>query len=697
MNDQSNMNMTNPLLIGKGLPPFDDIKSNHIVSGINQLLQELEIELQQLENNIKPTWEDLIIPLNRIEERLSWSWGIISHLMGVKNSEQLRDAYETVQPDLVSFSTRLSQSKPIYEAFVKLQDDKTWDTLDYAQKRIVESAVKSAKLSGVALEGDVKARFNEIELELADLSTKFSNNVLDSTKSFELILTTAEDIDGLPPSLLSLASQNARSKNLAENTWLITLDYPSYVPFLKFSNRRDLREKVYRAFVTRASSGNFDNNPIIEQILTLKHEQAQILGYETYAEVSLATKMAPDVETVEKLLEELRVVSYPIAKKELEDLKSFALSSNHFSDDFSLQPWDVSFWAEKQRESLFNFTEEELRPYFSLDEVLKGLFNLAHRLFAITITPADGNAPIWHEDVRYFQVSDENDEVIAYFYLDAYSRPSEKRGGAWMDDCLGRGKVTENGVTFIRKPVAYLICNQSPPVDGKPSLMTFNDVETLFHEFGHGLQHLLTKVDYCDASGINNIEWDAVELPSQFMENWCYDKATLFGMAKHYETGETLPSHYYEKLVAAKNYMSASQMLRQLHFSLVDLDLHHRYHSYQGISPHDVSQRIAQNTTIIPPLTEDRFLCAFSHIFAGGYSAGYYSYKWAEVLSADAFSAFEEVDLTDSEAIAKIGKRFRDTVLALGGSISPMEVFHAFRGRSPKTTALLKHSGLIGK
>lgn len=687
------MTKKNPLLIGKGLPPFEDIKADHVVPAITELLEDLKTKLEQLEANVKPTWQDLVIPLNKIEDRLGWSWGVIGHLMGVKNSPELREAYETVQPKLVTFANKISQSKTIYQAFKQIQDSKTWDNLDSAQRRIVESAIKEAELSGVALEGEQKERFNAIQLELAEISTKFSNNVLDSTKAFKLKLTQPDEVDGLPESLLSLAAQTAREEGEENATtengpWVITLNYPSFGPFLKYSTRKYLREKVYKAYITRASNGELDNNPIIKQILKLKQEQAQILGYQTYAQVSLVRKMAPDVEAVEKLLEELRVVSYDAAQKELDELKAFA-------NDENLELWDVSYWAEKQREAKFDFTQEELRPYFPLPQVLDGLFGLAKRIFGVTITDADGEAPVWHEDVRYFKVTNENNEVMAYFYLDAYSRPSEKRGGAWMDDCIGRGKIEEDGEIITRLPVAYLVCNQTPIVDGKPSLMTFSEVETLFHEFGHGLQHMLTKIDYPNAAGINNVEWDAVELPSQFMENWCYDKATLFGMAKHYETGETLPEHYYQKLLAARTYMSGSAMLRQLHFSLLDLELHHRYQPDGNETPHQVRDRIAKTTTIMQPLPEDQFLCAFGHIFAGGYAAGYYSYKWAEVLSADAFAAFEEAGLENESAIASIGKKFRDTILALGGSLPPMDVFKAFRGRQPETEALLRHSGLL--
>ena len=690
----TNINITdNPLLRGKGLPPFDQIKPEQVVSGITQLLQELEAELAHLEANVTPTWSGLVEPLTEIEERLSWSWGIVGHLMSVKNSPELRQAYETAQPQVVQFANQLSQSKPLYQAFKALRQGDNWTILEPAQTRIVEAAIRDAELSGVGLEGEKRERFNQIQLKLAELATKFSNNLLDATKAFKLKLTSPEEVAGLPPSALSLAAQTARTEG-EENAspengpWVITLDYPSYIPFMKYATNRELREKLYKAFITRAASGELDNNPLIDRILELRQEQAQLLGYGSYSQVSLARKMAPDVVTVEKLLEELRSVSYDAAVKELEELKAFAKTED-------LKHWDISFWTEKQKEAKFAFNAEELRPYFPLPQVLEGLFSLAKRIFGVTITAADGQAPVWHEDVRYFQITDETGEVIAHFYLDPYSRPGEKRGGAWMNDCLNRGKIRENGKVTTRLPVAYLVCNQTPPVDGKPSLMTFEEVETLFHEFGHGLQHMLTKVDYPGAAGINNVEWDAVELPSQFMENWCYDRTTLLGMAKHYETAEALPEHYYQKLLAARNYMSGSLMLRQLHFSFLDLELHHRYQPGGEETPKQVRDRIAKTTTVISPLQEDSFLCGFGHIFAGGYAAGYYSYKWAEVLSADAFAAFEEAGLENEEAIASVGKRFRDTVLALGGSVHPMEVFQAFRGREPQTEPLLRHSGLL--
>ena len=689
----------NPLLQGRGLPPFADITPEQVEPAFKHLLTELQQQLAILETNVEPTWTGLVEPLEKLTEKLYWSWGILNHLMGVKNSPDLRIAYQKVQPQVVHFINTLGQSKPIYKAFKALRASDTWETLESAQQRIVEAAIRDAKLSGVGLEGEARERFNVIQMQLAELATDFANNLLDATSAFSLVLTTKAEIDGLPSSLISLAAQAARIAGEEQATpengpWHITLDFPSYFPFMQHSTRRDLREKLYKAYITRASSGELNNNPLIEKILQLRQELAKLLGFENFAELSLASKMAKNVPAVEKLLEELRQASYDAAVKDLEALKAFA-KSQKAAEVEDLQHWDISFWAERQREAKFAFTEEELRPYFPLPQVLDGLFGLIKRLFGVTVTPADGQAPVWHEDVRYFQISDKNGTPIAYFYLDPYIRPAEKRGGAWMEACIHRSKITERGITSTRLPVAYLICNQTPPVDNKPSLMTFDDVETLFHEFGHGLHHMLTKVDYTGAAGINNVEWDAIELPSQFMENWCYDRPTLFSMAKHYETGEPLPEHYYQKLLAARNYMSGSAMLRQIHLSSVDMELHYRYRPGGDETPIDVRERIAKTTTVLPPLPEDAFLCAFGHIFEGGYAAGYYSYKWAEVLSADAFAAFEEADLEDEVAIHDTGRLYRDTILAMGGSMHPMEIFKAFRGREPKTTALLKHNGLL--
>ena len=703
----------NPLLVGKGLPPFERIEAKHVEPGIEQLIRELREEVRSLEDALEQTstttWESLVVPLTAITERLGWSWGIIGHLMGVKNSPELRAAYESVQPNLVQFSNEISQSQHIYKGLKQLRESEQWEKLSPAQQRIVEAELRDAELSGVGLTGQTKEAFNEIQQALAELSTQFSNHVLDATKAFSLTLTEQEDVAGLPPSLLSLSAQAARDagdKNGADEAtaedgpWRITLDMPSYVPFLRHAKRRDLREKLYRAFITRASSGELNNKPLIEKILELRQQQANILGFENYAELSLARKMAPSVSAVESLMEELRSASYEAAKEELEEIKTFAGKHSDAQIDpqassaAEVRQWDAPFWTERMREEKFDLNDEALRPYFPLPRVLDGLFELAERLFGISISAADGSAPLWHPDVRYFQVRDaEDDSVVAHFYLDPYSRPAEKRGGAWMDECIVRAKESTD-TDKVRLPVAYLVCNQSPPVDGKPSLMTFSEVETLFHEFGHGLQHMLTRVDYSGAAGINNVEWDAVELPSQFMENWCYDRDTLFGMAKHYETGESLPEADYQKLLAARHFMTGNAILRQVNFGWLDIALHAQYKPGAEESVWELRDRLSEKTTILKPLPEDAFLCSFGHIFAGGYAAGYYSYFWAEVLSADAFSAFEEAGLDNPKDVATIGRRFRETVLALGGSLHPMDVFKAFRGREPSTQALLRHRGL---
>ncbi len=688
-----------PLLQGQGLPPFPEITPEQVVPAMTELLTEADAALTKLEANIIPTWSGLVEPLDRLTERIGWSWSIVGHLMGVKNSPELRAAYEEMQPQLVQFWTRLGQSAALYQGYKAIAASPEFANFDAAQKRIIEAAIRDMELSGVGLTGEPKQRFNEIQLALAELSNKFSNNVLDATKAFSLTLNKPEEIAGLPASLLAQAAQSARAAGNEAATptdgpWTITLDAPSYGPFMQHSQCRDLREQVYKALVSRAAAGDYNNLENIDRILELRREKSNILGFDNFAELSLASKMAPNVAAVENLLESLRSASFEAAKQDLEDLRAFAISKDA-PEANDLQHWDMAFWSERLREAKFDFNAEELRPYFPLEQVLSGLFNLAHQLFGVKITAADGQAPIWNPDVRYFQVANEQNSPIAYFYLDAYSRPSEKRGGAWMADCISRSKLTDKDGSTVRLPVAYLTCNQTPPVDGKPSLMTFGEVETLFHEFGHGLQHMLTTVDFVGASGISNVEWDAVELPSQFMENWCYHRPTLLSLGKHYETGEPLPEHYYQKLLAARTFMSGSGMLRQIHFSWLDIALHSSYQPGGTETIADVRNRLAKISMVIPPLPEDNFLCSFGHIFAGGYAAGYYSYKWAEVLSADAFAAFEDAGLDDADAIETTGRRFRDTVLSLGGSKHPMEVFTSFRGREPDPAALLRHNGLV--
>lgn len=647
---------------------------------------------------MEPTWPKLVEPLEKIVDKLTVVWGTVNHLKSVQDSAELRSAIEEVQPEKVKFELRLGQSKPIYNAFKVIRESSDWPQFSEARKRIVENQLKEAILSGVALEDNKREQFNKIQQELERLSQKFEENVLDATKKYEKLVTDKKEIEGLPATALGLAAQTAASKGhenaTAENgPWIITLDAPSFMSVMQHARNRSLREEVYRVYVTRASGGELDNTEIINQILKLRLEKAQLLGYKNYAEVSMAMKMAT-VEKAEELLEKLRAASWDPAVQDLEDIKNFAKLQGAAEAD-NLTHWDISFWSERLRESKYDINEEELRPYFSLPKVMDGLFSLAKKLFGIDIEPADGLAPVWNKDVGFYVVKDSAGAPVAYFYFDPYSRPAEKRGGAWMDEVVSRSRVLSPDGSSSRLPVAHMVCNQTPPVGEKPSLMTFREVETVFHEFGHALQHMLTRQDEGLVAGIRGIEWDAVELPSQFMENWCYHRDTLMSIAKHYETGETLPEDVYKKLLAARTFRAGSLSLRQLKFATVDLELHTRYIPEGSESIYDVDQRISKKTQVIPPLPEDRFLCSFSHIFAGGYAAGYYSYKWAEVLSADAFSAFEDVGLDNDKAVIETGRRFRETILALGGGKAPLEVFVEFRGREPSPEALLRHNGLL--
>ena len=693
----------NPLLHDDVLPLFDQVRAEHVEPAVRDVCARMATALDALEATVQPTWDGLAVPLERMQDQLGRVWGTVGHLMGVANSPELRAAHDAVQPLVVELSMRAGQSRPLYEAWKALRDGAQWPQLTPAQQRIVTCNVRDAELSGVGLLGPARERFNALQLQLAELSTRFSNHVLDATKAWSLDLTDPDDVAGLPPSLLGLAAQVWREAHPdapssadpgTTGPWRITLDMPLTAPFLQHSQRRDLRERVYRASITRASQPPFDNTPLLDEILGARLELAQLLGFGDYAELSLVQKMAAKPETALELLERLRGQAMAAARQDLQNLRELAAQSGQ-PDAQVFAPWDVAYWAERLREAKYAFSDEQLRPYFALPNVLDGLFALAHRLFGVTIVAADGATSVWHADVRFFRVHDDAGQEIAAFFLDPYSRPAHKRGGAWMDECVGRSRALAKPGQAVRLPVAYLVCNQTPPVGDVPSLMTFGEVETLFHEFGHGLQHMLTQVAEGLASGIRNIEWDAVELPSQFMENWCYHEPTLRGLTRHIETGEPLPLDVFQRILAARTYRAGSDMLRQLLFALTDLALHHGYRPGQGESPFDVYRDVASRTSVLAPLPEDRFLCAFSHIFSGGYAAGYFSYKWAEVLSADAFAAFEEAGLDDPTQVAQTGRHFRDTVLGLGGSLHPADVFRAFRGRDASAEALLRHYGLL--
>lgn len=733
---------TNPLLASGDFPLYDQVTAEHVAPGMKMLIGEAEAALAALEVRlVKDKYEikctEFLSELERMSDRIGRAWGVVNHLKAVKDTEKLRNAVEAVQPIVVTFNLKTSQSEAVYQAFKTIMDGPQFAGLTPAQKRIVENEIRDAQLSGVALEGEKKDRFNAIQQELAKLSTSFSNNVLDSTKAFTIRITDKEEVAGLPASALGLASQTAVSKGDKDSTaengpWIFTLDGPSFLPVQQHAKNRALRELLYEQYITRASektvaketkmgeiageikdgtvgkrqglgllakrvtqklglsSGkSLDNTPIIEKILALKYERAQLLGKRHHADVSTASKMAT-FEGAMKLMEDLRAKSYDFAVKEMDELKAFAKKQGFEGE---LKNWDVTFYAERMREAMYSYQEEDLRPYFSLPRVLEGLFSLVTRLFDVEIVAADGKAPVWDKDVRFFQIN-RNGAPVAYFYLDPYSRPAEKRGGAWMDECASRSKTMAAAGSALRLPIAHMVCNQSPPVGDQPSLMTFREVETLFHEIGHALQHMLTTQEEGLVAGIRGVEWDAVETPSQFMENWCYDKATVDKMAKHYETGETIPTDLWNKVKAAKNYRAGSMMLRQLQFSVTDLQLHSAFQPGGDKSVHDLYKEVAKTYQIQEPLEYDRFLCGFSHIFAGGYSAGYYSYKWAEVLSADCFAAFEEAGLDNEDKVKETGVRFRDTVLAMGGGAAAPEVFKEFRGRDPTPDALLRHSGL---
>ncbi len=681
--------LDNPLLGPTDrLPQFDQIRTEHVVPAIDALIESLEQELATAEAGVDPaTWESVVEPIERLTNKMHHVWGTIGHLFAVKNSDELRDAYQAVMPKVIEFGQRRSQSPALYKGLRSLRDSSSFQDMDRARQRIVESLIRSADHYGVGLEGDDRDRFNVIQQQMGELRTRFSNNVLDATKAFQLDLTTREEVDGLPDSLLQLAAQSHGDGATAENgPWRITLDYPSYVPFMEHSKRRDLRKQLFLASLTRASSGDLDNTAIVSDTLRLRRESAKLLGFENYAALSIDAKMAKDVAAIRTLSSELRDRAFDHAKDERAELEEYAQA--HGAEE--VRHWDIGFWAERLRESKFNYSDEELRPFFPLPRVLEGLFDIAKRLFGVTIVAADDKAPKWNDDVRYFEIKEPSGEQIASFYLDPYSRPADKRGGAWMDECLSRTRLDGSR----RNPVAYLVCNQTPPVGRDPSLMTFNEVLTLFHEFGHGLQHMLTSVDYGLASGIRNVEWDAVELPSQFMENWCYQPNVLRELSGHYQTGESLPDATIEKLIGARTFRAASQLLRQLYMGELDLRLHDSFDPDGKQTPFELMHEILPHYSVWPALKEDRFLCSFSHVFAGGYAAGYYSYKWAEVLSADAFAAFEEAGLENEEALRETGRRFRETVLGCGGAEHPMEVFKAFRGREPSTEPLLRHTGL---
>lgn len=680
--------MTNPLLASHKLPPFSAIRAEHVEPAIRQLIDDGRAQLQSLLDGLStPTWSNLAAPLEAQGDKLDQAWSPVSHLNSVVNSDELRKAYTESIALLTDYSTEFSQNEKLYQAYQQLADSNEFAQLTQAQQQTINNALRDFRLGGVALNEVDKKRFGEIQKRLSELSTQFSNNVLDATQAWYKQFDSAEALVGLPESALAQAAQTAAQKNL--QGYVVTLDFPSYYAVIMYADNRALREEIYTAYVTRASAhgkkadgssaAEFDNSALIAETLSLRHELAKLLGFNNYAERSLASKMAESPEQVLNFLNELAQKSKPYAERDYAELSAFA-AANGCPD---LQAWDTTYFSEKLRVEKYSVSQEELRPYFPAEKVIAGMFEVVQRLFGIQVKQLN-EFDTYHPDVRFYHI-DKNGEQIASFYLDLFAR-DKKKGGAWMADCRVR-RQTDKGVQL---PVAFLTCNFTPPVGDTPSLLTHDEVTTLFHEFGHGLHHMLTQIDVAAVSGINGVAWDAVELPSQFMENWCWEPEAIPLISGHYQTGEPLPQALLDKMLAAKNFQSGLQMIRQIEFSLFDFRLHAEYDPVAPKSAQQVLNEVRDLVAVIRPPAFNRFENSFSHIFAGGYAAGYYSYKWAEVLSADAYSRFEEEGIFNQQT----GESFLQEILQQGGSKAPMELFKNFRGREPQIDALLRHSGI---
>jgi len=677
--------MSNPLLELHGLPPFSRIRPEQVETAIDQLLAEGRQRVVELVDcNTHYTWENLVEPLEAIDDRINRAWSPVSHMNAVLNTEALREAYNACLPKLSEYSTEMGQNEGLYRAFRQIADGTEYARLDTAQKKIIDNALRDFRLSGIELDHTARDRYKTIMQELARLTSTFSDNVLDATNAWHKQIEDERMLAGLPATALALARQTASRRQL--DGWVLTLEFPSYHPVMTYADNRALREELYTAYVTRASdqgpgAGRWDNTPLMEQILALRHEAARLLGFSNYAERSLATKMAESTQHVMDFLNDLAMRSRAAAEMELEEVRTFACEGHGMRE---LQPWDVAYYSEKLRQQKYAISQEELKPYFPEPRVVDGMFSIVERLYGINIEQVK-DVDTWHEDVRFYRIRDAAGELRGEFFLDLFARP-QKRGGAWMDECISRRKTSEG----VQIPVAYLVCNFSPPIGDDPALFTHDEVTTLFHEFGHGLHHLLTRVDYAGVSGISGVAWDAVELPSQFMENWCWEREALDLIASHYQTGEPLPEPLYQRMRTARNFQSAMQMVRQLEFALFDFRLHLEYDPQRGARVHETLEEVRRQVAVIRPPAFNRFENSFTHVFSGGYAAGYYSYKWAEVLSADAFSAFEETGIFDRDT----GSKFLSSILEQGGSREPMELFIDFRGREPTIDALLRHSGL---
>ncbi|MGV6809913.1 MAG: M3 family metallopeptidase [bacterium] len=689
--------MSNPLLSFARLPAFQHIRVAHIKPAVEQQLQHnrqlIDERLAQVaQGQLDLTWDNFIRPLEVADNQLEKLWSPVSHLNAVMNTPELRDAYNECLPLLSAYHTEIGQHKALYDTVVQLREQgQAEGQLNAAQQKSLDDDIRGFKQSGVDLSDEAKARYKTLSQRLTQLSAQYSDNVLDATQAWTLHISDEQELAGLPEFARAMAAQAARERD--QEGWVFTLDFPAYYVLITYSDRRELREKIYRAYTTKASdqaeNTQWDNQDVMREILQLREEKAALLGFNNYAALSLDSKMAESPETVLQFLRDLAVKSKPFAEQEFAELQSFAQQTLGLE---TLNAWDIAYCSEKLKQQNYGISDEDLKPYFPVDQVITGMFGLVERLYGIKIREVsnDHHEPLgevqrWHPDVRFYQIEDDAGDLLAVFYFDLYAR-QHKRGGAWMSDYCSRfydGKAQQI-------PVAYMTCNSTPPVDDKPALFTHDEVETLFHEFGHGLHHMLTQVDYLGISGINGVEWDAVELPSQFMENWCWERDALDLFAKHYETGETIPDDLFAKMQASKHFQAGMMMLRQIEFALFDMLIHRDSSAKEAGQIAAILQAVRDEVAVVQPPSYNRFENSFSHIFAGGYAAGYYSYKWAEVLSADAFARFEEEGLFNVE----VGDAFRKEILAVGGSRPALDSFRAFRGRAPQVDALLRHNGL---
>ena len=672
------MNAMNPLLQTTPLPQFDLIRPEHVETGIRELIEHNRARIREIEATPSPTFDTLVEPLEELNHLLARTWSPVGHLNGVMNNEALRERYNACLPLLSEYGTDLTQNEGLYRAFKAVREQEA-GRLDAEQLAVVDHALLEFHLAGVALDGERKQRFKAVMLELSSLAAKFEENVLDATNAFEHHVTDATELAGLNPMIIARAKQRASDKGI--DGWLLGLDQPTYVAVVTDARSAALRKVFYQAWSTRAATtgptpAKFDNTKVMEDILRLRHEVAQLLGYTDYAAYALAKRMAKQVDEVLQFLRDIAKAARPAALREMAELEAFA--------GRKLDTWDITYYSERLQEERYSISQEELRPYFPLPRVLDGLFGVIHRLFQVQLKARD-DVPVWHADARYYDILDASRKVIGGLYLDPYARPN-KRSGAWMDDCVGRKEMG----TGQALPVAYLVCNALPGADGQPAQLTHDDVVTLFHEFGHGLHHLLTRVRYPSIAGINGVAWDAVELPSQFMENYAWEPDVLRTLTRHVETGAALPDDKIAQLLHTRSFQAGLATLRQVEFALFDFLLHAEYNPARGAHIHETLASVRREVAVIQIPEWNRYPNSFGHIFAGGYAAGYYSYKWAEVLAADAFAAFKERGAFD----AGTAKRFVDTILSRGGSRDALEAFIDFRGRAPDITALLKQSGI---